>query len=154
MICFQLHLPRTLRLTLLSLLCALALTAQAEQKEVYGDYEVHYIALPSTILQPDIAQRYQLPVSKAAGFLNISVLKVEEDGSKRPIHAFVTGNVRNDVQQVRDLSFRKVTEQNAVYSIASFWYSPGEIYEFRLNVQADPEKGPFSLRFSQALYPD
>lgn len=127
---------------------------RAEQKQVYGNYEVHYIALPTTVLSPEIAKAYRLPVSKSAGFVNISVLKVKDDGSKQAVHAYVKGDIRNDVQQVRPLEFQKITEQQSVYAIAPFWYSEGQPYEFRLQIQADPEKGPFNLRFTQTLYPD
>ncbi len=128
--------------------------ASAEQKQVFGDYEVHYIALPTTVLDPTIAKQYNLARSKSTGFLNVSVLKKQPDGSTRAISAFVRGHVRNMVQQQRELEFSRISEGTAVYQIAQFWYSEGENMVFELEVQADPEQGPFSLRFSQAIYPE
>ena len=128
--------------------------ALAEQKAVYGDYEIHYVAIPTTLLQPDIAKAYGLVRSKTSGMLNVSVLKHQADGSTRPLAAFVRGTLTNDIQQRRDLEFTLVSEAYAIYSIAAFWYSPGQSYVFKLEIQADPEKGPFPISFSQALYPD
>ncbi|WP_020406015.1 DUF4426 domain-containing protein [Hahella ganghwensis] len=145
------------RLTnILALVTLLFLTtaANAEQKQVFGDYEVHYIALPTTVLDPAIAKQYNLVRSKSTGFLNISVLKKQPDGTTRAISAFIRGHVRNLVQQQRELEFSRVSEGSAVYQIAQFWYSEGENMVFELEVQADPEQGPFSLRFSQSLYPE
>ncbi|MDG9667099.1 DUF4426 domain-containing protein [Hahella sp. CR1] len=129
-------------------------SALAEQKEVFGDYEIHYIALPTTILDPDVATRYELPRSKSTGFVNISVLKKQEDGSLRAVSAFIRGKVNNPVQQSRDLEFRRINEGEALYQIAEFWYSQGEVLTFQLEIQADPNQGPFSLRFNQELFPE
>ena len=137
----------------LSLLFTACLAA-AEQKQEFGDYEVHYIALPTTVLSAEVAKQYQLARSKSTGFLNISVLKKQPDGSTRAISAFIRGSIRNMVQQQRQLEFSRISEGDAVYQIAQFWYSQGENMIFELEVQADPNQGPFSLRFTQALYPD
>ncbi len=127
---------------------------QAEQKQEFGDFEVHYIALPSTILDPAIAKQYDIPRSKVAGFLNVAVLKKQPDGTSKPVSAFIRGSVKNLIQQKRDLEFTRIAEANSVYQIASFWYSQGEMMEFNLEIQADPNAGPFRLKFHQALYPD
>ncbi|MBK8970827.1 MAG: DUF4426 domain-containing protein [Hahellaceae bacterium] len=140
---------------LLLLVSTLALApAQAEQKVDYGDYEIHYIAVPTTLLEPEIAKAYGLERSKSTGMLNVSVLKKQPDGSTRAVGAFVRGKLTNDVQQERELEFTRVAEGEAIYSIAPFWYSQGQPYTFQLEVQADPEKGAFPVRFSQTLYPD
>ncbi|ABC33006.1 conserved hypothetical protein [Hahella chejuensis KCTC 2396] len=146
------------RSTFYSALVLLALTlvgrpALAEQKQVFGDYEIHYIALPTTILDPEVATRYELPRSKSTGFVNISVLKKQEDGSMRAVSAFIRGKVNNPVQQSRSLDFRRINEGDALYQIAQFWYSQGEVLTFQLEIQADPNQGPFSLRFHQELFP-
>ncbi|OZG74764.1 hypothetical protein BTA51_04420 [Hahella sp. CCB-MM4] len=146
---------RALTNSLIFILLSLFVTfANAEQKQVFGDYEVHYIALPTTVLDPAIAKQYNLARSKSTGFLNVSVLKKQADGTTRAISAFVRGHVRNMVQQQRELEFSRISEGSAVYQIAQFWYSEGENMVFELEVQADPEQGPFSLRFSQAIYPE
>ena len=126
----------------------------AEQKQVFGDYEIHYIALPTTVLEPEIAKQYQLVRSKSTGFLNISVLKTQEDGSKKAVSAFIKGSIKNLVQQKRELEFSRINEGSAIYQLANFWYSQGEMMTFDLEVQADPNQGPMHIRFSQALYPD
>ncbi len=54
--------------------------AKAEQQagaqyKILGPFEVHYIAFPSTFIQPDIAKNYDLVRSPSKGIINISVLK-------------------------------------------------------------------------------
>ena len=45
--------------------------AGGTKKVDYGDYEIHYIAVPNTLLEPDIAKAYGLERSKLTGMLNI-----------------------------------------------------------------------------------
>ncbi len=145
------------RLNKLLLSLALLLTAAfvgAEQMQAFGDYEVHYIALPTTVLSAEVAKQYKISRSKSSGFLNISVLKKQPDGTTRAVSAFVRGSFRNMVQQQRQLEFSRISEGEAVYQVAQFWYSQGENMIFELEIQADPNQGPFDLRFTQALYPD
>src|SRR5690554_6647377 len=48
--------------------------SRGEQKQVFGDYEVHYIGLTSSFLSPETAQAYGIQRSRTMGFLSISVL--------------------------------------------------------------------------------
>jgi len=57
--------------------------ANAELKQTFGDYEVHYNAFNSTFLQPDVAANYQVQRSKYRGLVNITVLQKQPDGSKK-----------------------------------------------------------------------
>jgi len=46
----------------------------AEQKIVKGSWDIHYIAFPSSFLQPEVAKEYGLLRSKYQAVVNISVL--------------------------------------------------------------------------------
>ena len=48
---------------------------RGEQKQVFGDYEVHYIGLNSSFLPEDVAEAYDIPRSRSLAYLSISVLK-------------------------------------------------------------------------------
>lgn len=128
--------------------------ALAEQKQDFGPYEIHYMALPTTVLQPEIARKFGLVRSKTAGFLNVSVFKNLPDGSRQPVAAFIRGHIKNPLQQQRPLEFTRMNEGKHLYQVANFWYSQGEMMTFALEVLADPNAAPFALKFSQALYPD
>ena len=81
--------------TFMLLLClSCSALVQAEQKKVFNgpdgsEYEIHYIGFTSTFLDPDIAKQYDIVRSRALGVINISVIKVEHDGSRKaPIFNF------------------------------------------------------------------
>ena len=63
-------------LILLSLFTTLAQADEqaGAQYKVLGPWEVHYIAFPSTFIQPSIAKNYDLDRSPNKGIINISVI--------------------------------------------------------------------------------
>ena len=79
----------------------------AEQKVVNGEYEIHYIVLPTTFLRPNIAAQYELPRGKNRALVNVSVL---ENG--QPVKALVRGTSRNLLEQQQTLAFRKFARQS------------------------------------------
>ena len=63
----------------LSALLFASLGVNAEQFKTFSNLEVHYIALPSTFIQPEIAKQYGIKRSKTNGLLNISILDKRKD---------------------------------------------------------------------------
>ncbi|WP_068458556.1 MULTISPECIES: DUF4426 domain-containing protein [unclassified Oleiphilus] len=137
----------------------MAADSYAEQKKVFAapdgtEYEVHYIAFNSTFLQPEVARQYDLTRSKALGVVNVSVLKVNENGVREAVGAIVNMNAKNDIQQVQHLSMQQVIEGKAIYYIAQLQYREGEILTFDISVFPQGVSDPFRLRFSHNFYND
>lgn len=128
--------------------------AQAEQRLVQGDYEVHYNAFNSGFLTPEVAQANGLTRSKVMALLNISVLKIGTDGVKKPANALVSGEAKNLIGQVKTINFSKIDEGDAIYYLGSFRFSDEELLKFDLQVQPDPNLSPINVRFSQTFYED
>ena len=90
------------------LLSSLINSAYAEQKKVFdgpdgSEYEIHYIAFTSTFLDTDIAKQYDIVRSRALGIVNISVIKVEKDGSRKAVGAVLQTKMKNDIQKKYDV---------------------------------------------------
>ncbi|EKE75703.1 DUF4426 domain-containing protein [Gallaecimonas xiamenensis] len=133
------------------LLTVLAMPALAEQMMKFGHYEVHYQALPTTFLTPQIASTYQIERSRFRGLVNIAVLDSAQ--GKLAVPASLSGQARNLLGNVIDLTFREVREGNAIYYIATLPYSNEEM--FRFNVDITPQGGqPFTLKFEHKFYVD
>ncbi len=128
------------------------LPLQAEQKIVQAGYEVHYSAIPTSFLTPEVAKSYELTRSRVMALINIAVLKINADGSTTPVNALVSGEAKNLIQQVKPLQFHKVLEGEAIYYISSFRFSNEERLDFNLSVQPDPNKEPINVSFSQTFY--
>lgn len=138
--------------------CALALPAAATLADEqtfdnsFGNYTVHYIAVNSTFLTPEIAAQYAIVRSARRAFLNIAVLRNERDGSTTPVTAVVTGGKRNLLQQSEDLTFAEIREGDAIYYIGQFDFSNAEILRFTLQVQPEGQGPAHALEWSTQLY--
>lgn len=139
-------------ITLFTLLLLSTQSVLAEQKERFGDYEVHYSAFTSTFLTPDIAKQYGIVRSKAIGVINISVLKKSENGIFEPVPAQLEGMRTNDIQQQQFLAFRRVKEGKAIYYLAEMQFMEGEVLVFNISATPEGQARPLKLRFSQTFY--
>lgn len=136
------------------LLCLASFSASAEQKQVFGDYEVHYMGLNSSFLTPEVAKVYDIPRSGSLGFLNISILQ-HSKGNPLPaaLDAQVVGTIRNLIGQKRELEFRRVREGKAIYYISTFNFDDGDMYNIDLDiVPSNAKQKNFDVKFSQRFY--
>jgi hypothetical protein len=130
-----------------------ASSAHAESQD-FDNYTVHYIAVGTTFLTPEIAQQYNIVRSNRRAFLNIAVILNNPDGSTTPVPAAVMGSKHNLLQQSSEIEFAEIREGEAVYYIGQFDFSNAEIIRLRVSVQ--PElKGPVhEIEWNTQLYSD
>ncbi len=123
----------------------------AENMKKMGDINVHYIALGSTFLTPEIAKSYGIERSRYKGLINISVLDNTQAGNPSKT-VNINGKARNDVGQIKSLEFTEVKEGDAVYYLAQVSYTHEETIYFDINIT---DKGQqHNLKFSQKFYVD
>lgn len=135
-----------LMLTCAALLCAAA--ARAEQKRTFGDLDVHYVVVPTGFLQPDVAQRYNLPRGRDRALVNISVLRGDS-----AVTAQVSGTATNLLGQIQHLTFEQVAEGAAIYYLAVVRHTNEEHLRFALTITA-LDGTAHELSFRQKMYWD
>lgn len=136
-------------------LAGLSLTtlgANAEQYAQTGDYQIHYSAVSTRFLTPDVIQAYNLQRSANLGLVNVSVREKQEDGSTTPVNANVKGSVGDLAGSRESLSFRTVHEDDAIYHLATFTLRDDESMRFELDVQYDRNAEPEPVNFTQRFY--
>lgn len=144
---------RTLtRLGAALMLISVTLIAHAEQSISDGKYEIHYNAFNSTFITPEVAQQYDLTRSQYRALVNVTILRVEDDGSKTPVRAQVRGQSANLLQQAQQLEFQLIDEGQALYYIGSFRFTEEEKQIITLEVQPDANAQPYNIRFEQTFY--
>jgi hypothetical protein len=134
---------------------AFAFNAQSEeiqgaQYKELGDWQVHYIAFPSTFIQPQIAKAYGLERSGYKGIVNISVLS--NDAQNTAQTATLSGTAKNLLGNKQTLVFQEVIEGDAIYYLAQVNYSNEEILRFDIDIQQGTEFQ--KLQFQQKFYVD
>ena len=122
--------------------------ANAEQSQTFGDYTVHYIAVNSTFISPEIADRYGIVRSARNAFLNISVIK----NTGRAVSARVTGEKANFLSQNSMINFIEVKEGDAIYYIGQFEFSNAENLRFNIEVQPENSGPVYPLSWTEKLY--
>ena len=139
-----------LRCLLLS--CALVSSAALAEEQTFGDYTVHYQAVNSTFLTPEIAEQYDIVRSERRAFLNIAVLRNEDDGSTTPVTATLNGSKHNLLQQAEAIEFRQIREGEAIYYIGQFDFSDREVLRFTLEVHPEGQEGAHTIEWTTQLY--
>ncbi len=130
----------------------LAAFASAEQKKVFGEYEVHYIAFTSSELDKDVAKVYGIPRSGSLGYMSISVLKTGVSDMPVAWNTELKGTMSNLLGQTRELTFTRIQEKGALYFHSTFEFYDKDMYRFHIKVKPEGQKREFDLKFSQKFY--
>jgi hypothetical protein len=125
--------------------------ALAEQAQKFGNIEVHYNAMLSTDLLPDVAKNYKIDRSPTRGIVTISVLRKNAMGVAQPIPARLTAYMVNLNNQLGDISMREIKEGSAIYYLGEFRVVPPNTLRFTVTVEAnsDPVR---EVTFTQKFY--
>jgi len=120
----------------------------------FGDYEVHYNAVRTDLLTPEVARSYGIERSSNRVLLNVSLLKKSPDGRTTPIDGRVTASAHNLNGQVKNLVVRRVTEGDSVYFIGEVGITGNEILVF--DISAAPADGAeaFTMQFKREFFSD
>jgi hypothetical protein len=144
--------PGTLLVSLVLLTTVLGGPVRAEQMVRFGDLEIHYIALNTTTLAADMAERYDVPRADNRALVNIAGRRVQADGTTEPAPLEIRGTVTNLLEQMEQLEFREVREPGAVYYLETITFSDREMLRFELDV-TDPATGEtHPLAFRKELW--
>lgn len=129
----------------------LAPLAHAEQAEKFGNVEVHYNAMLSTDLLPDVAKAYKIDRSPTRGIVTVSVLRKNAMGVAQPIPATLTAYMVNLSNQLGNIDMREIREGNAIYYLGEFRVTPPNTLKFTVTVEVvgDPRR---EVHFSQRFY--
>ncbi len=140
------QLKRLKKILVLLCLSTLSLTSHANQFSI-GDVTIHYNAMNSSVIPAEVAAQYGIKRSDRIGLINISVLK-----NGHPVIANIFGHGKNLIGQLKELAFKEIKEDKAVYYIATFNFSNAEKLSFDLQVQAEKTGSLIPLEFSQQLF--
>lgn len=141
-----------LRMTACLALCLVALGAYGEQQRA-GNHDIHYSAVSTRFLTPEVAHQYGLQRSAGLGLVNVSVLEHREDGSTRAVNAAVEGSVGLLDEDPDALNFRTVRDDGSVYQLATFRLQHDAPMHFTLKVRTDRGAEPESVSFIQRFFP-
>jgi hypothetical protein len=135
-------------LALCAWLLLAAAPAAAEQKQVFGDYEVHYIVLPTALIDAAVARASGIERAAERALVNVSVLSA---GSPRAVR--IAGTATDLLGRTQTLPFREVREPGgAIYYFATLRVVDGERWRFDIGIEPLDATAGFRLRFDQDVH--
>lgn len=119
----------------------------AQQSERFGEYEIHYSAIPTGMLNEQIAQSYGIVRSRTRGMIMITVL---QDG--QPVTARVDILARDVDDDITEIGARRVRDSDWVSYVGTFPVDEGEALTFEVTVKPHAGGGPYQTAFRQTFY--
>ncbi|GAD78606.1 DUF4426 domain-containing protein [Vibrio ezurae] len=132
------------------LLLGLSMPSWAGQFVRMKDIELHYSAFNSTFIAPKVARELKLKRNPYIALINISALDLYSVG-KKPTQVSLTGTAKNLVGNTRKLTFRELTQGDAIYYLAELPITENETFRFEINADSGT-KGSGILRFNQTFH--
>lgn len=132
---------------------AYSLSGMAQQSQDFGEYVVHYNALNTNLIPPQVAKGYGIQRSSNRALLNVTVMKKVMDTPGTPVSAKVTASGTNLTGQRREIEIREIRDsEGAIYYIGEFSVHNMETYNFSVELAVDGEKEPLLVRFRQQFF--
>lgn len=127
--------------------------AFAQQSQDFGDFVVHYNAINTNLITPQVAQAYGIRRSSSRALINITVLKKVMNNPGTPVKASVTAVGRNLTGQVRTVEIREIADpEGAVYYIGEISVRNLETFDFTANVRPEGSDQELVVKFRQQFY--
>lgn len=128
-----------------------SLPAYAEIAQKFGALEIHYNAISTDELLPEVARAYKLERSKTRGLVTMSVLRKNAVGGLSPVPAKISIYATNLNRQLSNIDLREVREGAAIYYLGEFRMALPDTLKFTATVETagEPKR---EIRFEQKFY--
>ena len=114
-----------------------------------GDHIVHFSAQSTDQLPPEVARAYGIVRSKNRAMLNVSVLK---EGTTTAVPADITIRTVNLAGQLKNVTMRKIQEQEAIYYIGETAIANRETLIFNISITPEGATEASDVRFTREFY--
>ncbi|MGE0385284.1 MAG: DUF4426 domain-containing protein [Gammaproteobacteria bacterium] len=128
--------------------------AHAEQSVSAGEFDIHYNALSTGVLDAGVAKAYGITRSRTRALLNVTVLKKDMGLAGQPVRAVVKATAANLSAQLRGIQMREIEERGAIYYIGEFPIADAETLRFQIEVTPQGAAAPTNIRFEQQFFAD
>lgn len=142
----------TMRALLLLCLVCLAAPAAAEQAVREGPYVIHYSAIRTTALTPEVARQFGVRRSRGWALLVLNA-QIDRGGPlPEPIPATATGTVTSLLGHRQVLDLVPHQEGGVHYVLARFQTLTGEFLTLDLQVLPEGAERPIRVKWQQQFF--
>ena len=125
-----------------------------ESSQAFGDYELHFNALGTNQLTPDIAQEYGIVRNPNRVMLTLSILDTTGDGIGSAVSGSIEASAVNLTGQLKNIPIREINEGDAIYYIGETTVADAETLIFTVNATPEDEADPLTVRFQKQFFAD
>ncbi len=118
----------------------------------FGEYVLHFNAIRTDALTPEIAKMNNITRSANRALVNISMVKKVEGTPGTPVPGAVTVQAVNLNGQFKDLTVREVREGDAIYYIGDVSVGNEETLVFTVDATPVDTTSRLALRFQRQFY--
>lgn len=133
-------------------LATVPLAAQAEQSVDVGEYVIHYNALTTDALMPQVAQAYGITRSPNQVLVNVTVLKKVMGTTGKPVPADVSATATNLNNQLQTIDMRQVDDQGAYYHLGTVTVNHGDTLTFDIRATPEDAGQEYGVKFKKQFY--
>jgi hypothetical protein len=130
---------------------ATAATAEPENatSRDFGNYVVHFTAIKTSDLSPEVARTYNIVRSPNRAMLNVSIVKKVEGTPGQSVVAEVSADAVNLNGQFKNLTLREIREGEAIYYIGDVAVADDETLVFSVGAKPEGEASAYAVKFTQ-----
>jgi hypothetical protein len=130
-------------------LALLPAAAHPQYEQDFGAVSMNYNALRSDRILPEMAKRYGIVRSRDRAIVNLAVQGKEADGSKKTLHATISGFAVSLGGKRTDIPFRELVENGTISYIGQFAISVPDTYRFTISAMPEGTTTPYTVVFNQ-----
>ena len=125
-----------------------------ESSQAFGDYELHFNALGTNQLTPEIAGEYGIVRNPNRVMLTLSILDTTGGGIGSAVSGSVEASAINLTGQFKNIPVREIDEGDAIYYIGETTVADTETLIFTVDVTPADEPDPFTVKFQKQFFVD
>lgn len=134
-------------LTLSTLIATIAFPVAAQTQQ-FDDLQVHYNAVPASVLGEEMARAYGLSRSGGQGLVTIAV----QDADGNSIAALVQGSATNLAGHRKEIRFRELDEDGVISHIGQFPASGRDTWRFAIDIKPQDRNTSYTLSFQREFF--
>lgn len=130
--------------------------ASQDSHRDFGDYRIHFNALSTDHLAPEVALAYGIKRSQNRAMLNVSIIRREASGTGTPVTGKVSVSATNLTGQLKTMKLREIAEGSGsgagIYYIGEVPVDDGETLIFDISVRPNGESASYQVRFQKQFF--
>ncbi|MFQ6004355.1 MAG: DUF4426 domain-containing protein [Woeseia sp.] len=114
-----------------------------------GDHIVHFSAQSTDHLPPEVARAYGIVRSKNRAMLNVSIISKD---TSTAAEADIQVRTVNLAGQLKNVTMRKIQEQEAIYYIGETGIANRETLVFNISIKPEGSSEASEVRFTREFF--